>query len=49
MVQVSLWTFYDAHLDIDRVTIDIHFYWLDVREYVTIVVIVVTSSIVVFF
>ena len=49
MVQVGLRTLCNAHLDVDRVVVDIDLDGLDVREHVTIVIIIVTSGIIVFF
>ena len=48
-VEVGLRTFRHAHLYIDGVVVDIDFYGLNVREHVTVVVIVVTSGIIVIF
>ena len=48
-VEVGLRTFRHTHLHIDGVVVDIDFHGLDVREHVTVVVIVVTSGIIVFF
>ena len=45
---MCLWTLGDAHLDIDGVVVDVHLDGLDVGEHVTVVVVVVSGSVVVF-
>ena len=49
MVQTGLRAFHDAHLQVDGVAYDIHFHGVDVREDVTIVIIVVAGCVIVFF
>ena len=45
---MGLRTLGDAHLQVDGVTHDIHLRWIDAGEHITIVVIVVAHSIVIF-